>query len=294
MDIKPPTTTDGPTGAEDGQVDPASGALSRRRMIGGAAVGAGALWVAPSIVGMTTPAAAASICPNEVVTARDVDYGPRPFLGSAPRSITLSPTGLQAGDVWVMIAAYRGGDTINTPTGITGLSGPLSTTGGGTDIYSVRVVVYWKTLVATDLTAGTFTAAVTTSSDGITSGGLRAACTAFRAGSAISGSGGATNTGNGGTATFPAPLSVPSSNFITVRLGASRGFGGCGGTSNWTSPPATSLVNYNTGNTGDRAIVISASCNDAGTATGTWNAPTGPLSCPFGAQPTATVSLAIG
>lgn len=34
--------------------------LSRRRMIGGAAVGAGALWVAPSVIGLATPAAAVS------------------------------------------------------------------------------------------------------------------------------------------------------------------------------------------------------------------------------------------
>lgn len=266
-----------PTNGEDTPEGEARSSISRRKLIAGTAAGAGALWVAPNIVGLATPAAAASICPTLV--AGSVQAG---YTGASgdPRVVSLNLTGLQTGDVWVCIAAWtnREGSFAPTvaPAGFSTL-GPFGVN-GSSDLFdaSVKAAVYYKRLVAADHTGGNMTTTITSTDAGITRGGLRVATAAWRSGSVMNVVGATGSAGTGESVTFPAPTSVPGGNYITVRLGAVRGYGGVGGGTGWTTQPASVVVNnYSSTNNYDRALSITTQCNNSTTAAATWEAGSG-------------------
>jgi hypothetical protein len=266
-----------PSGGQgDGGLDAVGS--SRRDLIKKGAIGAAVAWTAPTV--LSSPALAGPgtdppvIPPAFVAGSADSEY-----VGaiSGSRSITLTSGNVTAGDLWIAIASYSTDGSLNYPTG-TGwfASGPISS---GTGIYSVESVVIWRVLTAGDISGGSFSQQITTSSNDITFGGLRGAAVAYSgsnlAATVTSAQGTGSNSGDNRTSQFPAATGAPlSGNNAIVRLGSARGYGGWFAFSNnidWTAWPGTARVDYNADNEGDRALIISEQVDNPGNqANGTW------------------------
>ena len=237
--------------------------LMRQLALGGALVLALPAFVATSASAVTTPTFVAGSQASAFV-------GPY-ASGFHTRVVTVTSANVQAGDLWVGLAAYNGDGGLNIQG--TGWSAPTPHNAGGPgDIYSTRAWVFWKVLAPSDVVGGRFSATIVTGADGAQFGGARFAGLAYRgarltatvAGSAVAqGAGGLASTAD---VTFPA-VATPAGNTV-VRLGAARGYGGylAGQGIHWTSAPGTTRIAASDGNTGDRAIVISEQPNGSGAA----------------------------
>jgi hypothetical protein len=227
--------------------------------------------IVASLLTLTSAPAQAATTPVYVAGSAAAGFQ-GPYAGWQARTVTITSYNVQPGDLWVGIAAYHGdgglaiaGEGWNQPS-------PYNA-GGPRDIYGTRAWVFWKVLTAGDISGGTFTASVTTGADPAFFGGVRFSGVAYRgsnltatvAGSAVSQ--GAAAFVSYADVTFPA-VGVGSSTNVVLRMGAARGYGGylAGQNIKWTSWPGTARVNASSGNTGDRALVISEQPNGNGAA----------------------------
>lgn len=240
-----------------------------------AGLGAAALWTTPVVLTLSaSPALGSPIVPPAFVAGSVATAFDGPSVSG--KSITLTSPNVQVGDLWMAILAYHFSGTINTPSGAGwNASTVVAANGGGSNLYSVRSVVIWRVLTASDISGGSFSQTFTASGSDLTYGGFRGAAVAYR-GTAlvanVTANGTSQGPGFGSSAgvTFPAASPPGASPNVVVRLGAARGYGGylAGQNINWTSFPGTGRVNYNANNTGDRAVAISEQPNDAGAAAG--------------------------
>lgn len=257
-----------------------TGRSDRRTFLVGAAVGATAAWVTPSILSIDAAAAATKVVPSFVTSA--TAYSQSATIFDYSRSITLTTSGVAAGDLWMAVLAYDVRGTINgLPGSPAQVWGPIDADSGTFSIYSTRAYMIARILTAANITGGAFSATFSTPSQSILYGGLRGAAVVYRTPSglglpAVQSQAGFGPVGGADvvTSTFPAAASSPTTPNRIVRLGAARGYGGLNALSSaiaWLSGPGTGRVSYNSGNFGDRALWISDEANGSGpVATGTW------------------------
>lgn len=241
---------------------------SRRSVIGTVGLTVGVAWVAPSVISLDRAFALGSVPPPVFVAgSAATDYDGPSF---SDKTIDLASGSLAQpllpGDLWVVYLSYDARGTIAVPAGWSSSTVATGNSGGAGAIYSVESVVLWRTLTAGDIIAGVASQTFTAAGADLTYGGLRGSAVAYRGSnlavtSQTNGTGQGAGLGSTATATFPANTATAPN--IVLRLGAGRGYGAFTSIS-WAGGTGVDRVNFDAGNSGDRAQVINEQVDDAG------------------------------